>query len=366
MTSRRREHRKPRKKGQLLQKLALALCSVFLTLAAVEVTLRILEPRSDPTHTSRVLPSGMRYIHLIKSTKGVVLGRETTINAHGFRGELRPYEKPESVTRVSVFGDSHTFGTGASDHTTYPAVLEKLLNEGDRGREFQVLNFGVGGQDLSQILYHARQHAFRYESDIVLITIHQGDIISSDIIVDHAKERPATTEKKESTQKERSTLYGIRTSLQQHSYLMRFLLPKMAALLRRHDVDFGKSNQEYLEIANNGAIWRKSQENLRLFRDECRQRKVALGIVLFPAMMDFAHHPGREAHRLLARWCGEHNISVVDLLAYFEGEDAGTLHASLLDTHPDERGYGIAARGTNALMEQILAQLNRRRPTGAE
>src|SRR3989338_5125678 len=74
-----------------------------------------------------------------------VINREdqaTTCNSNsfGFRGKEFTREKRRGVYRIIAIGDSCTFGVGVSDDEhTYPALLEKKLNETIRSRRFEVI-----------------------------------------------------------------------------------------------------------------------------------------------------------------------------------------------------------------------------------
>lgn len=61
----------------------------------------------------------------------------------------KPMLRPGAKVVVCI-GDSHTYGVMVEKDQTYPARLEKLLNEG--GGNYQVINLGAPGQNSSQIL----------------------------------------------------------------------------------------------------------------------------------------------------------------------------------------------------------------------
>jgi lysophospholipase L1-like esterase len=77
---------------------------------------------------------------------------ETVINSRGFRGPEFDTD-PGAAVRVVTLGASSTFGFYNKDHTTYPYILEGLLNEGcPNGPEFEVLNFGIPKSSSDNIL----------------------------------------------------------------------------------------------------------------------------------------------------------------------------------------------------------------------
>ena len=95
---------------------------------------------------------------------------EINTNSKGMRG-LREYsiQKPAHVTRVVVLGDSFVFGWGVKDNETFSAQLEQS------DPNLEVLNFGVAGYGLDQILLSYREMAHEYHPDVVVIAIYPED-----------------------------------------------------------------------------------------------------------------------------------------------------------------------------------------------
>jgi hypothetical protein len=74
-----------------------------------------------------------------------------------------PLEKPPGRTRVEIFGDSFAFGSEAEDDVTYAALLGREL----RGAE--VMNFGVPGYGLDQMLLRFREEGIAFQPDVVVV-----------------------------------------------------------------------------------------------------------------------------------------------------------------------------------------------------
>jgi|GEM_PF-1864905 len=116
-------------------RIALAIGSVVLTLAALEVTGRLLVPapitRTDGfRHDDQlgwVLPTGERMVWR---------GKPAQVNSLGFRGN----EPMADVESVLIVGDSSVFGDGVDDTQTMPAQLTQAL-----GGRADVQNGGVPG-----------------------------------------------------------------------------------------------------------------------------------------------------------------------------------------------------------------------------
>jgi hypothetical protein len=71
--------------------------------------------------------------------------------------------KPSGIERIEVFGDSFAFGSEVDDDSTYSAVLERTLPASE------VLDFGVPGYGLDQMLQRFRAEGPAYHPDVVVI-----------------------------------------------------------------------------------------------------------------------------------------------------------------------------------------------------
>ena len=95
--------------------------------------------------------------------------QEIHTNAAGFRGEKEfALEKPANVTRILALGDSFTFGFGVADSETFSQRLQ------DSTPSFEVLNTGVPGYGIDQVLMLYREIGRKYHPDIVLVDIFPG------------------------------------------------------------------------------------------------------------------------------------------------------------------------------------------------
>jgi len=282
-----------------------------------------------------------------------VLGRPVSVNAAGFRGPLVSPERLPGVVRIGAFGDSHTFGSGAPDDGAYPAVAERLLNARSSGG-YVVLNCGVGGMEMFQIMHHARQYASRFDLEVVLFTFHQGDLLESasgDFIVDRKRGISAG-----------SKLKQLVMPAYRYSALARFFIPRAAAFGRGVGAGSGLTEEELAAIQQNRPIWQQRSKELLQFATEMRREGRTVVVVLFPEMQNFARHPATELYRTLEAWCATNQLPCVNLLPGFTGQRAGALRASLMDSHPNERGYEIAGRQVAAFLETLPACAPRRQP----
>jgi hypothetical protein len=90
------------------------------------------------------------------------------INSLGYRSPERPMEKPPGVFRVLCVGGSNVYGLLVSNDQTWPAQLEKRLNERGRGR-FEVWNAGTPAYVGVQMIARAEEALRTIRPDLVLI-----------------------------------------------------------------------------------------------------------------------------------------------------------------------------------------------------
>ena len=89
-----------------------------------------------------------------------------SISSQGLRASRDYALTPaEGTLRIAVFGDSCTFGEEVDDDETFPYYLERLL------RGAVVLNFGVHGFGLGQMMLRLEREGLAYQPDHVVIVL---------------------------------------------------------------------------------------------------------------------------------------------------------------------------------------------------
>lgn len=178
----------------------LAATSILVSLFIVEVFARVylasplaLIPRYGNSfqaiHGSKILRAsnieGLRFELKSNLDTFFKLTRFAT-NSVGMRAD-REYQKQNrpGTYRVVVLGDSFTMPSGVPVGDAYHNVVERELNaKSDRNYEF--LNFGVGGYSLDNYLTVLKEKALAYEPDHVLI----GLCLTNDIPVIEQQKKP--------------------------------------------------------------------------------------------------------------------------------------------------------------------------------
>ncbi len=104
------------------------------------------------------------------------------VNAEGFRGKPLHTPKPEGSYRIFALGGSTTFGhfpDTRRDETTYPAVLETLLNAQKPDpavTQYEVVNAGVPGFSVRTSLANFLFRVLYYQPDAIIIYHNTNDL----------------------------------------------------------------------------------------------------------------------------------------------------------------------------------------------
>ena len=103
------------------------------------------------------------------------------VNSLGFRDKERTVEKHKKLIRMVVIGDSSVAAHEVSFEKTPAQLLEKYLNEANtkealQGKEYEVLNFGIGGFGIGQNFLTNRVYVKDFSPSYVFLFIFEGDI----------------------------------------------------------------------------------------------------------------------------------------------------------------------------------------------
>ena len=94
--------------------------------------------------------------------------KKNPVNSLGFRGPEILEKKPRTI-RIICLGSSTTYGTGLDYGDTYPAILQKKLNEIFRDGRYEVINGGQPGLNVAQITSLIKYEILALKPDIVFV-----------------------------------------------------------------------------------------------------------------------------------------------------------------------------------------------------
>jgi lysophospholipase L1-like esterase len=119
-----------------------------------------------PTNDNCMRRSADVVMEFRPSCSGESHGTRMRTNALGFRG---PELRDDASVRLLALGDSCTWGWRVSEEDSYPAVLQRLLDERAGARPYQVINAGAPGHTSYQGIRFLRGRGLALRPGIVLI-----------------------------------------------------------------------------------------------------------------------------------------------------------------------------------------------------
>jgi hypothetical protein len=163
-------------------KLLLLGVSVVMTLVFAEIVLRIahigypslggklLFMQPDP-YTGLLLKPGVSVDAYLENPVTV------HTNSAGFHDREHSKQKAPNTYRVAVLGDSFTEALQVPIEKTFSSVLERELAGCPelKGKNVEVMNFGVSGYGTAQELQMLRHYAWDYSPDLVLLAFFTGN-----------------------------------------------------------------------------------------------------------------------------------------------------------------------------------------------
>jgi len=160
---------------RLLVPLALLIASVLLTLAVVEIGLRLVAPSENIAQVEYEPLRGWRGAVSASFTfEDDPVRMEVVHNSRGYRDLERTEENPDGAERILCCGDSFTWGWGVEQDSIYTRLLEDAFRE--ESRLVEVMNMGICGQGTVQALVGLRDHGFDYRPAVVVYQAADNDI----------------------------------------------------------------------------------------------------------------------------------------------------------------------------------------------
>jgi hypothetical protein len=164
---------------QVFGKFLLVLVGVIIALLLCEAGLRLFGIEYpffydyDPVVGFRLRPG----------TKGYYLkegGGYVSINSDGLRDREHAIQKPPNTLRIAVLGDSFAEAMQVNQKEAFWAVMAKELKkcENLKGRNIEVINFGISGLGTTQELLILKHRVWKYSPDVVLLAFTTGNDVS--------------------------------------------------------------------------------------------------------------------------------------------------------------------------------------------
>ncbi len=341
-----------------------AALAIVVALATGEIIVRVFEVGPDvyPLHDHVYTLSDNAGLLFELVPGGTDLEHDVTVNADGMRDRQFSIPKPPGTYRIACVGDSVCFGWDLGQSEPYPKRLEELLNRcaADSGRTFEVLNFGVSGYNLSQIVENVRVRVLKYEPDLILYGYCLNDPERFSFTYESLRARLTAAEK---SYADRLVRHGRSLAQKSRLYLLTHYLIEstttqgqeyQARLPDRHWLTARKNDPLRWPLRlHQGDDWRQAVEDLTTLAEITRSRGIDTRLVIFPFFESLGDYPLVEVHRLVGATARRLSLGAIDLLDDYQTLDShspGPFHLDL--AHPNAEGHLFAAV---AVLGELLA-----------
>ena len=153
----------------VLSNAALATAAAAVALGLAEAVVRGFDigPRFHVVFRETIEPSDDAVLEY-ELRPGARDGRDA-ISSAGLRDGEHARPKPAGVFRIAAIGDSVTYGSGSARELAWPARLAELLAPlADAGARVEVLNLGVPGYNITQVVERLRVRGLPFEPDAIV------------------------------------------------------------------------------------------------------------------------------------------------------------------------------------------------------
>ncbi len=278
------------------------------------------------------------------------------INRAGMRDDEYSPNKPDDTYRIVVLGDSVGYGLTVAQDQAFPQQLERLLNAeaagGTSQRRYEVLNLGVSGYNIEQIVERGRVLGVPYEPDLIIYAYSLNDPQTFSL------ELQGLSAMREKAQEvytpKRSALRWLSHSrvfmLIWRAFQEPWTRPVKPA---RQSPDYlavvSGRHADYFGALHSGEGWQRVQNGFSEFveiREDAKSRPRILVAVLPMYLGPGPHYPLSALHQKILGEASRQGLETLDLAPAFIGKGANTGATEFNDPfHPSPAGHRRAAAG---------------------
>ena len=273
----------------------------------------------DPSQGHKHIPD--RSAHL--------MGVNVVINSHGHRSKEIPINKLPGIIRVAMLGDSLTFGWGVPSKETISERLEVLLNKNGSGKQFEVINTGIGNTNTEMQVARFLADEVKFFPDIVVLNYFIND----------AEPIPQPT----------------KNILMKYSAAYVFFSLRMASIGR---IFFGGKqwDQYYLDLYKEESEgWQRVQIFFKKLSEYCRSKNIRLVFVNYPELHQFRPYSFTVVTQKLKNMADQQEIPFFDLFLTLQEQEEESLWVSRQDQHPNSLACSLIARAIKDALGKHLS-----------
>ncbi len=248
---------------------------------------------------------------------------------------MREYRYPRAKApgsyRILGLGDSFAWGWGVADNRrTFFKLLECWLQATAPQGGVEVINASQPGASAADYQRFMECHGFGLAPDMVMVSFNLNDAF-----VKHAS---MTIDGRTAKRLEQKEGFWAR-----HSRLVHFFHERLVRTRVRREF-IANVHDAYFLGTERAQRWQRAQATLLAIAAVCRQRGIALRVIVFPLLADLErHYPFAREVGEIARFCRWNGIPCIDLLPTFLGKKSSLLWTRPNNAHPNEVAHRLAA-----------------------
>jgi len=252
------------------------------------------------------------------------------INSKGLRDYEHDYNKSDETIRILFLGDSVTFGAGINLKDSYTKLFEKTLNK--KEQKFETINMGVSGYEIEQEYSYYFEEGFKYNPNIVVISIVLNDIQNVNIL------------------EVQKNWFESENSFER--IVKKFCLSCKFTYSKIKDISESSEeyNQEYFE--NIYYKWNESEfelysEKIISLNENITKSQGKLVLVIIPYTQQFTNWQdyGTLPQEKLKDFGKKENIEVIDMMPYLDNPNFEKYYFPADNVHPTEDGHKLINAG---------------------
>ncbi len=277
------------------------------------------------------------------------------INSHGMRNKEISFDKPKGIFRIAIIGDSIAFGFRVQQDQSFSSKLEELLNKyySSPGLSFEVLNFGVTGYSVSQIIESVKVRALKFNPDLIIYAYCLNDPQEYSLEMENllAEMTQARENYWNKLSMKRQDVLSISRTFLLIQYLIRSKLEpkKPRPSWKKDDPQFvALNNGTYVKyfshLHESEGNWSSVKTGADYLHSVAKEYQIPSMLLIFPLLNDLEDYSLRPVHEKLTSEFQSHSFEVLDLLDLFSLFQKRKIGPIALDPlHPTQEVHAYTA-----------------------
>jgi hypothetical protein len=328
-------------KRAIVLKILVPLLGTLIPIAGAELFLRLKESPKDAwtprkqlrlvKEAERLYPPSDPLFDKICKDRPLLRRKDVVVMGTRLREYAYPQVKPAGAYRILGLGDSFSWGWGVLDNRrTFFKLLECWLQSKNPSSPIEVINASQPAAAANYYQKYLESYGYSLNPDLVMIAFNLNDA--------YVKNASITVDKRATTRMKQDKGFVIR-----HSRLVRFFYERIVRTKVRRE--FVANVQDAYFLGSEPARrWQLAQANLLAIASGCRQRGIALKLIVYPLLVDLdRRYPFAREVDEIVRFCRQNGIDCINLLPTFLGKRSELLWILPYDSHPNEVANRLAA-----------------------